>query len=108
MELYRTSPLTLSRSDQTTASALAAETSWAVLRQLLNDSAGTDNGSPPGHAYPTRREIHQATGMVLVQATLSAANALLLLRAHAFANGRTLTETAQDVVTRELDFSSPM
>ncbi|MHA7295180.1 GAF domain-containing protein [Arthrobacter sp. HLT1-21] len=108
VELYRTSPWTLSRSDQTTASALADQTSWTVLRQLLNDSAGTDDGSPSGHSYQSRREIHQATGMVLVQATLSAADALLLLRAHAFANGRTLTETARDVVARELDFTSPI
>ncbi|MHA7294337.1 GAF domain-containing protein [Arthrobacter sp. HLT1-21] len=106
VELYRTSPWTLTLSDQVTASTLADQTSWTVLRQLLNDSAGTDDGSSPGHAYPSRREIHQATGMVLVQATLPAADALLLLRAHAFANGRTLTETAQDVVARELDFSS--
>ena len=107
VELYRTSPWTLSRSDQTTAASLAENTSWAVLRQLLNDNAVADNGSVPGNSLISRREIHQATGMVLAQATLSAADALLLLRAHAFANGSTLAEIARAVVARELDFCPP-
>ena len=107
VELYKTSPWTLSRSDQLTAATLADKTSWAVLRQLLNDHTAADNGSAPANYAISRREIHQATGMVLAQATLSATDALLLLRAHAFASGRTVAETARDVVTRDLDFSPP-
>ncbi|MHA7274818.1 GAF domain-containing protein [Arthrobacter sp. TMT4-20] len=107
VELYRTSPWTLSRSDLMTASSLAENTSWTVLRQLLNDNAVDHNGSVSGSSLISRREIHQATGMVLAQAALSAADALLLLRAHAFANGSTLAEIARTVVARELDFSPP-
>lgn len=107
VELYRTSPWTLSRADQITASSLAENTSWMVLRQLLNDNGANHIGSAPGSSLISRREIHQATGMVLAQAALSAADALLLLRAHAFANGSTLAEIARTVVARELDFSPP-
>jgi hypothetical protein len=44
--------------------------------------------------------------MVLAQTGTSATDALLLLRAHAFAQGRTVREVARDVVARTLDFTS--
>ena len=52
-----------------------------------------------------RREVHQATGMVLVQLNTTATDAFLRLRSHAFASGRTVQDVAHDVVTRQLDFS---
>lgn len=45
-------------------------------------------------------EVHQATGMVSVQAQVPLDQALLLLRARAFAEGRPLREVALDVVAR--------
>jgi len=54
----------------------------------------------------SRRVVHQATGMVLAQLNLSAADALVIIHGHAFAHGRTVREVATDVVTRRLDFSS--
>jgi hypothetical protein len=43
--------------------------------------------------------------MVLVQTGSTADEALLLLRGHAFASGRSLQDTAMDVVNRRLDFT---
>ncbi|MFF3275851.1 ANTAR domain-containing protein, partial [Streptomyces chrestomyceticus] len=48
--------------------------------------------------------VHQASGMVSVQAGISLAQALLRLRAHAFRHGRTVAEVAEDVVARRLHF----
>lgn len=46
--------------------------------------------------------LHQATGMVSVQLSVTLAEALLRLRAYAYGNSRTLTDTARDVVGRRL------
>ena len=53
-----------------------------------------------------RREVHQATGMILVQLDITATEAFARLRANAFATSRTVEEVAHSVVTRELDFRS--
>jgi GAF domain-containing protein/ANTAR domain-containing protein len=49
-----------------------------------------------------RVELYQAQGMVQVQLGVSATEALVRLRAHAFANGRRLGDVARDVVARRL------
>lgn len=49
-------------------------------------------------------EIHQASGIVSVQLGVAVSAALGLLRAHAFANDRSLLDIASDVVTRTLRF----
>ncbi|MER6212073.1 GAF domain-containing protein [Streptomyces sp. NPDC001642] len=46
--------------------------------------------------------LHQATGMVSVQLAVPLAEALLRMRAHAYGNSRTLTNTARDIVARRL------
>ena len=42
--------------------------------------------------------------MILAQLDISATEAFIRLRAHAFATGRPVQELAHDVVTRMLDF----
>ncbi|MBL7502565.1 GAF and ANTAR domain-containing protein [Frankia sp. CNm7] len=49
-----------------------------------------------------RAEVHQATGMVMAQLGVSAQEALVRLRAHAYAAGRTADEVARDIVARRL------
>ncbi|OKJ97852.1 hypothetical protein AMK34_12920 [Amycolatopsis sp. CB00013] len=51
-----------------------------------------------------RAQVHQAAGMVSVQLDIGLRDALARLRAHAFANGRKLSEVAEDVVTRRFAF----
>ena len=50
-------------------------------------------------------EIHQASGMVMVQLGVPIATALARLRAHAFSNGRPLIDVARAVIARELIFN---
>jgi hypothetical protein len=52
--------------------------------------------------FDYRAEVHQAQGMVMVQAAVSLTEALALLRAHAFAHARGIGEVARDVVTGRL------
>ncbi|MFD0630267.1 ANTAR domain-containing protein [Catenulispora yoronensis] len=54
-----------------------------------------------------RAEVHQATGMISVQLGVSLAEALVRLRAHAWAADRLLADVAADVVARRLRFDEP-
>jgi hypothetical protein len=51
-----------------------------------------------------RAAVHQAAGMISVQAGVRLAEALLLLRAHAFRQGRPVVRAAEDVVARRVHF----
>ena len=51
------------------------------------------------------REVHQATGMVVAQLDASAAEAFVRLRAHAFVEGRPLSDVARDVISRRIRLS---
>jgi hypothetical protein len=103
VELYHTVRGNLSRSAESAAAALAGQTSWYLLRKVLSvNSAEGDPALEPG--LMSRREIHQATGMVLAQSGATAAESLLLLRAYAFANDLTLKATADAVLEGRLSF----
>lgn len=52
-----------------------------------------------------RAEIHQATGMVLVQLGVTAEEALARMRGYAFVHGRLLIDVAGDLVSRRLGFA---
>ncbi len=67
-------------------------------------TAQADVDSPRSSEPAIRREVHQATGILLVQLSLSAAEAFAQLRAYAFAAQRPIREVARDVVERRLDF----
>ncbi len=56
-------------------------------------------------AFDLRTEIHQASGMVSVQLGVSVYEALVRIRAHAYAAGKFVKEVADDVVTRRLRFT---
>lgn len=105
VELYHTLPGPLSRSKLLHALSLTGKTSWALMHSILDEGrrgSGVTSESEP----LARREIHQATGMILVQANVSAAEALMLLRAHAFAHEQTLDEAARAVISRTLTFTA--
>ncbi|MHA7155886.1 GAF and ANTAR domain-containing protein [Arthrobacter sp. TMN-50] len=106
VELYCTSPGPLSRSDLATARSLADGAAWTLLRSIL--ASDPDDGEHRSYSWMSRREIHQATGMVLAQTGGTAADALLILRGHAFANGLTLRQTSDDVLGRRIDFTPSM
>lgn len=105
VELYSSEPGPLSPAKHSMALHLADAATWHLLRQLLTLDPGHGADAPPDGSPLSRREVHQATGMVLAQSGTTARDALLLIRAHAFAHGRTVREVARDVVSRSLDFS---
>jgi hypothetical protein len=49
-----------------------------------------------------RAQVHQAAGMVSIQLEISVAEALLRIRAHAFATGLSIGVVAADIVARRL------
>jgi hypothetical protein len=67
------------------------------------DEGSEDAGGGGGWS---RREVHRATGTILAQLHVSPADALLVLRGHAFASGRTVLEVAASVVDRTIDSSA--
>jgi hypothetical protein len=76
-----------------------------VGEALLTDSpalAGDFDAGP----WSSRSVIHQATGMVVAQLSVRPDDALALLRAHAFFRSTTLTEVADRVTSRQLDFTN--
>lgn len=72
-----------------------------ALALLARDSVALDAGGA-GLLGPGAATIHQASGMLSVQLGTSIADGLAALRAHAYASGRPLADTAQDVVRRRL------
>jgi hypothetical protein len=103
LNLYRDRPGPLSEEQYADALVLADVAARAVL--------GMQAQAPPGALAPElevdanlRLVVHQASGMVAVQLGISVREALLRLRAYAFANDRLITEVAEDVVERRLRF----
>lgn len=108
IELYSTTPGSLSHGDYSMALQLADTAAWQMLRHILTAAPGdnADTIDPDRDKSPlSRREVHQATGMVLAQAGTSATDALLLLRAHAFSQGLTVREVSRDVVNKKINFT---
>ncbi|GAA4671918.1 GAF and ANTAR domain-containing protein [Phytohabitans rumicis] len=103
MDLYRAEPGGLD-GDQLADALLLADTACA----LLLDAAQHDRPRPDGRRSepiaPAHPEVHQATGMITVQLGVTAAVALIRLRAYAYAHDRRLRDVAADVVARRLRF----
>lgn len=95
----RAGPLT----DEQHADALVVAS--VAARWVLEAQAG----APPGAVAQGLEAgadfhfaVHNAAGIVSVQQDISVTDALIRLRAYAFANDRPLTEVAQDVIGRKL------
>ncbi|MET0931191.1 MAG: ANTAR domain-containing protein [Aeromicrobium sp.] len=56
------------------------------------------------HAWASRAQIHQATGMVMAQVGVTSQDALALMRGHAFLNGTELLHVAELLVDRHISF----
>lgn len=88
--------------------ALTYADAAVVLLLHLQQQMGPGDGLHPQLVDPRdyRPEVHQATGMVSVQAAIGLTEALLLLRARAFSSERSILEVARDVLERRLRFGS--
>jgi hypothetical protein len=80
---------------------LATALAQAVLARALDEAATGATGTGYSHF---RREVHQATGMVIAQLGCTPAEALLRIRGHAFATSSTVRDVADAVLSRRLDF----
>jgi hypothetical protein len=104
LDLYRDTEGILD--DAELAEALAFADAALTILLHLPTGAGTEDMHPGLVALvQNRAEVHQATGIVSVQAALGLAEALLLLQAHAFVVDRSMLDVARDVIARVLKFA---
>jgi hypothetical protein len=105
LNLYCDRPGPLSDDQHADALVMADVAAQAVLVLQAN--------APPGKLAAALEEgadfqyvVHQASGMVAAQLEVSVGQALIRLRAHAFAIDRPLAEVGTDVVARKLRFDA--
>ncbi len=104
-DLYRATPGQFDAAQVATAQALAESTAAPAVRRATQ-VAGDDLPIFVGIAPEMRRAVQQATGMILVQLNLTATEAFVRLKAHAFTTGRPIHWVAHEVVERRIDFRS--
>ncbi|MGQ4384002.1 GAF and ANTAR domain-containing protein [Streptomyces sp. SAS_270] len=86
--------------DAVTFAVLNLQTEHDVVEQVAGDGvASWVEASQADHT-----EVHQAVGMVMVQLDADPQQALDRMRARAFAQGRSVSQVAHDVVARKLRF----
>jgi hypothetical protein len=106
LNLYRDRPGPLSDAQHADALVMADVASHTVLAMQ-----GTASADAVATALDVGADfhlvVHQASGMVAVQLGVTVGEALIRLRAHAFAHDRTLNEVAEEVVARRLRFDAP-
>jgi hypothetical protein len=93
--------------DHLTGAMIAAELAELPLLDLISADVTASAQNPDTDAWSeladlARAEVAQATGMLIAQLDLDAASALVRLRAHAYATGRSATEVARDILDRRL------
>ena len=103
LDLYRDTPGPLTALDLADALAFADAATFVVLHLQDHDEYGGVNSALSG-PIDHQAVVHQATGMITIQLGVSLAEALLRLRAHAYATGQTVSAVAADVVDRRLFF----
>lgn len=113
LDLYRVAPRKLG-GDSLAGGFVAAELVALPLLDLmttqvdeLNRGSGSDqlDRAQLQVGRVDRLEVHQATGMVMAQLSVGAEEALVRLRAHAFAHGLTAAEVAHRIVGRRLSLA---
>lgn len=102
LDLYRDLPGKLT-TGQLSAALTAADAAAVALLQLGTGYANPFADDPDGR-ITYQMQVHQASGMVKIQAGVTIDEAFLMLRAHAFATGRPVADVAKDVIERRLRF----
>jgi hypothetical protein len=86
---------------------VAAELAGVPMLDLLDDDLLAAVNDPGSNAWTelhelSRAEVSQATGALVAQLGVEPAEALVRLRAHAYATGRSSTDVARDILERRL------
>ncbi len=106
LDLFRAMPGRLN-GEQFAGAVVAAELAGIPLLDLMDGDLQAAAGDPTSEAWAelnslSRAEVSQATGMLVAQLGIDPAEALVRLRGHAYATGRTATDVARDILDRRL------
>ncbi|MEE6176834.1 GAF and ANTAR domain-containing protein [Mycobacterium sp. 050134] len=106
LDLFRTQPGSLAAEALAGAFA-AAELAAVPLLDLLDQDLHAAASDPGSNAWAelnalSRAEVSQATGVLVAQLGVEPAEALVRLRAHAYATGHGATEVARDILDGRL------
>ena len=106
LDLFRAQPGPL-RGEDIVGAVAAAELAGIPVLDLLDADLQAAVGDPNSNAWVelntlSRAEVSQATGMLVGQLEIEPAEALVRLRAHAYATGRSVTDVARDILERRL------
>ncbi len=109
LDLYRDEAGELTDAELVEALSFADAATALLLHLQSQQSARSEDGSGDGSGVipvvEDRAEVHQATGMISVQAGIDMAESLVRLRARAYATERPILELARDVLDGEVEFS---
>jgi hypothetical protein len=106
LDLFRARPGQLLDADLAGAVA-AAEIAGVPVLDLMDGDLQAAIADPHSNAWAelntlSRAEVSQATGMLVAQLEVEPAEALVRLRAHAYATGRSASDVARDILDRQL------
>jgi hypothetical protein len=106
LDLFRVLPGQLG-GGQLAGAIVAAELAGMPLLDLLDSDMKAAVSDPGSNAWAelnalSRAEVSQATGVLVAQLGVEPAEALLRLRAHAYATGRAASDVARDILERRL------
>lgn len=104
--LFRTQPGELGR-EHLAGAIVAAELAGIPLLDLMHSDLQAAVNDPDSDAWAefnvlSRVEVSQATGMLVEQLGIEPAEALVRLRAHAYATARSATDVAREILDRRL------
>ena len=110
LDLFRAEPGPL-LTEHLTGAVAAAELAGVPLLDLLDADLQAAVADPKSNAWIelnrlSRAEVSQATGMLVAQLEIEPAEALVRLRAHAYAADRNVTEVASDILERRLQLEA--
>jgi hypothetical protein len=106
LDLYRRTPGPL-EAEQFTGALVAAELAQIPMLDVFASDLQAGVDDPGSDAWEElhrllRAEVSQATGMLMAQLDVGAAEALVRLRAHAYATDASATEVARAILDRRL------
>lgn len=106
LDLFCTHPGKLP-GDHLAGAFVAAELAGIPLLDLMDSDLQAAVNDPDSNAWAefnvlSRAEVSQATGMLVAQLNIEPAEALMRLRGHAYATGRSATDVARDILDRRL------
>ena len=110
LDLFRAQPGELP-GDYLAGAVVAAELAGMPLLDLMDSDLQAAVNDPDSSAWAelnalSRTEVSQATGMLVAQLGVEPAEALVRLRAHAYATNRSATDVARDILDRRLNLEA--